>query len=133
MKKHIALLLSAAFLAAIALPAATAAEKKSNKKPAAKTAKPAKKKRDTYPFRGVVGKVTADAIVLKQKSGDRTIAVAQDAKITQDGKKARLSDLKAGGYVTGSLKKIAGKETAVSVYGKPKPAPKNKKKPAQKK
>ena len=134
MKRYIVAILSAAIFAGVTTPNATAADKKTDKKPAAKKAKPTKKKRDTYPYRGIISKVNGDSIVLKQKKGARTIAVAKDAKITKDGKKAKLSDIKSGGYVTGSVKKIDGKETAVSVYGKPKPEPRaKKKKPAKKK
>jgi len=131
MKRYSTLLMSAALIAGITIPNASAADdKKAKKKPAVKAEKPAKKKRSTYSFRGTVGKtdVKARTIVLKQKKGDRTIVVAKDAKIMKDGKKAELSDIKVGGYVTGSVKKNDGKETAVSVYLKPKPAPKSRKK-----
>jgi hypothetical protein len=47
--------------------------------------------------------------------------VADDAKITRDGKPAKLADIKAGVYVSGQVKKIDGKEVAVSVSEKPKP------------
>jgi polyribonucleotide nucleotidyltransferase len=73
-----------------------------------------------------IGKIDGNSIVIKQKSGDRTIAVADDAKVTIDGKKGKLGDIKAGDYVTGQVKKTDGKETAVSVYKKDKPEPKKK-------
>lgn len=120
-------------IAGIALPSANAAdEKKSEKKPAAK-AKSSKKKRDTYPFRGTVGSVDAGKIVLKQKSGDRTIIVGKGARIMKRGAdkkqaKIKLSDIKAGAYVSGLVKKVDGKETAVAVYERPKPQPRSKSK-----
>ena len=107
-------------------------EKKSEKKPAAK-AKSTRKKRDTYPFRGVVGSVEAGKLVLKQKSGDRTIIVGKDARVMKTGadrkrSKIKLSDIKTGAYVTGMVKKVDGKETAVAVYERPKPEPRSKSK-----
>jgi len=134
MKKLITALLSAVVLAGTILPV-SAAEGAKGKKPVKKESatKPAKKKRDTYPYRGIIGKVDKDSITLKQKKGDRKIAVGADVKVTIDGKKGKLADIKAGDYVTGSVKKTAGKEVAVSVYKKDKPTPKKKaakKKPA---
>lgn len=132
MKKVITSLLSAALIAGIALPNAIAAEeKKSEKNPAAKKASAKKKKRDTYPFRGIVGSVDGQKLVLKQKSGNRTISVDKQAKVLnrvadKKGTKIKLSEIKAGAYVTGTLKKIDGKEVAVAVYERAKPEPKKK-------
>jgi len=140
MKKLVVSLLSAAFIAGLLLPGGVAAEeKKSEKKPAAKKAG-ARKKRDTYPFRGIVGSIDGDKLVLKQKSGERTIKVDKKAKVEKrEGSKKtkiKLSDIKAGAYVTGTLKKVDGEEVAVAVYERPKPQPKGgkgKKKPSKKK
>lgn len=138
MKKYITSILSAAMIAGFALPSVSAAdEKKTDKKPAAKKAT-TKKKRDTYPFRGTVGSVDGQKLVLKQKSGNRTITVDQKAKVMKRGadkkqSKIKLSDIKAGAYVTGMVKKVDGKEVAVAVYERPKPEPRKKgakKKPA---
>ena len=131
MRKLITALLTAAVLVGTVLPL-SAAEGAKGKKPAKKegaTKSAVKKKRDTYPYRGTVGKVDKSSITLKQKNGERTIVVSDDAKVTIDGKKGKLVDIKAGDYVTGSVKKTDGKEVAVSVYKKDKPTPK-KKKPA---
>lgn len=124
MKKLIALCAAAALLVGAFAPEIAAAEKKAATKE--KSAKAAAK-RDTYPYRGVIGSIDGDKITLKLKTKDRAITVASDAKIISNGKKARLSDLKAGAYITGQVKKVDGKEIAVSVYEKPKPAPKAKK------
>lgn len=133
MKRYLTALLSAAFIAGVALPVSAADEKKSEKKPAAKKTKSTKKKRDTYPFRGTVGSIDGDKLVLKQKSGDRTIMVDKKARVEKrdaDKKKTKikLSDIKAGAYVTGTVKKVDGKEVAVAVYERPKPEPRSKSK-----
>ncbi|MGB0582041.1 MAG: hypothetical protein ACPGVU_20285 [Limisphaerales bacterium] len=131
MKRYITSILTAAFLAGITIPTANAADdKKSEKKPAAKKAS-TKKKRDTYPFRGMVVSVADGKIVLKQKNGDRTIAVDKKARVMKQGadkkrSKIKLSDIKAGSYVTGMVKKVDGKEIAVAVYERPKPEPRPK-------
>lgn len=131
MKKYFTTILSAALIAGVALPNSVAAdEKKSEKKPAAKKAA-AKKKRDTYPFRGIVGSVDGQKLVLKQKSGNRTITVDKKAKVLnrvtdKKGTKIKLSDIKAGAYVTGTVKKIDDKEVAVAVYERSKPETKKK-------
>lgn len=141
MKRYISSILSAALIAGLTLPSANAADaKKTDKKPAAKNAS-AKKKRDTYPYRGIVGSIDGQKLVLKQKSGDRTITVDKNAKVMKrdaDKKqsKIKLADIKPGTYVTGSVKKVDGKEVAVSVYERPKPEPRKKggkKKPAAEK
>jgi hypothetical protein len=135
MKKILLTLMSAAIVAGFT-PTVDAADKKPAKKEAAKKSKSAKKKRTTYPYRGIISKIDGNKFTFKQKNGERTIAIGEGAKITKDGKKAKASDLKVGGYVTGSVKKVDGKEVAQSVYMKPKPAPKNRtkgKKPAKKK
>ena len=108
MKKYFTTILSAALIAGVTLTASAADEKKSEKKPAAKATK---KKRDTYPFRGTVGSVEDGKIGLKQKSGDRTIAVDKKARVMKQGadkkrSKIKLSDIKAGSYVTGMVKKV---------------------------
>ncbi|MGY8672646.1 MAG: hypothetical protein ACKVHO_08660 [Verrucomicrobiia bacterium] len=135
MKRIILTLMSAALVAGFT-PTADAADKKPAKKEAAKKGQPSKKKRTTYPYRGTISKIDGNMFMFKQKNGERTIAIGEGAKITKDGKKAKASDLKVGGYVTGSVKKVDGKEVAQSVYMKPKPAPRTKgkgKKPAKKK
>ena len=119
---------AAALLAGVFTPNATfAAEKKpATKAKAAKTK--STKKRDTYPYSGIIGSIKDNVITLKLKTKERVITVADDAKITRNGKAAKLADIKAGVYVSGSVKKVDGKEVAVSVYEKPKPEPKAKKK-----
>eukprot|EP01026_Neomeris_dumetosa_P082043 TRINITY_DN93211_c0_g1_i1.p1 TRINITY_DN93211_c0_g1~~TRINITY_DN93211_c0_g1_i1.p1 ORF type:complete len:156 (-),score=30.24 TRINITY_DN93211_c0_g1_i1:91-558(-) len=129
MRKYLIALLSAALIAGVTLPVSAADEKKSEKKSAAKSSK---KKRDTYPFRGTVGSVDGDKLVLKQKSGDRTITVDKKARVMKQGadrkrSKIKLSDIEAGAYVTGMLKKVDGKEVAVAVYERPKPEPRSSK------
>lgn len=126
MTKQMTSILSAALIAGIAFTATAADEKGSGKKPAAKVTKATKPKRDTYPYGGLVGSVDGNVITLKQKKGERKIMVAKDAKIERrspDKKKTKikLSDIKVGAYVSGSLKKVDGKETAISVYDRPKP------------
>lgn len=122
MKKVIVLFVAAAMFAGAVIPTATAEEKK---KPEVKEKAPkAKKKRSTYPYRGVIGSIEGRKITLKLKTKNRVIMVAEDAKVTKLGKPAKLADIKAGAYVTGSVKKVDGKEVAVSVYEKPKPEPK---------
>ncbi len=140
MKKLIITLMSAALVAGYTVPSANAADddKKPAKKESAKK-KSAKKKRSTFPFRGVVGEVDGDTLVLKYKTRDRKIKVSKDAKVTKMGKKAKLSDIKAGAYVTGQIKRSEDGDLAISVYEKEKPQSKSKgsksgkKKPAKKK
>jgi len=111
-----------------------AADKKPEKGKSDKKKAAPKKKRDTYPYRGIIGEIDGNKIIIKQKSGNRTIVVSEGAKVTIDGKKGKLGDIKAGDYVTGQVKKTDGKESAISVYKKDKPAAKPKgKKPTTKK
>jgi hypothetical protein len=120
MKKLIALGAAAALFAGAFAPlnaSAADAKKTEAKEKSSKT----RKKRDTYPYSGVIGSIEGNRITLKLKTKGRVITVADDAKITRDGKPAKLADIKAGVYVSGQVKKIDGKEVAVSVYEKPKP------------
>ncbi len=127
MKKLITTIIAAAVvMGTVGITTQAAEKKKPAKKEGARKSDAKKAKRDTYPYRGVIGSVDGNKIVIKQKSGERTIVVGEDAKVTIDGKKGKLGDIKAGDYVTGQVKKTAGKETAVSVYKKDKPEPKKK-------
>jgi len=87
-----------------------------NKNPAAE--KPAKKKSVFFPFRGKIKTLDAEKGTLtlpgaKGKS-DRVFSIVKDAKLTLDGKKARLGDIKAGMYVGGRAKRIS--ETKVEAH-----------------
>ncbi|MBL9134916.1 MAG: hypothetical protein JNK85_03565 [Verrucomicrobiales bacterium] len=73
--------------------------------PTAPDGKP--KKRDTYPFRGVIGSVDAQArtLTLVGKQTRRTIHVTDTTRLEKSGKVAVFDDLKTGERIGGTLKK----------------------------
>lgn len=125
MKRTIALFAATILFAGVFTPIETIA---AEKKAATKEKVSSKKKRDTYPYYGTIDSIKDNVITIKGKTKNRVITVSDSAKITRNGQPAKLADIKAGAYVTGSVKKVDGKEIAVTVYEKPKPEPKSKKK-----
>ncbi len=99
--------------------------------------KPAKKKREFLPFRGKIKAVDAEknTISLNAAKGkpDRVFTLAKEAKLTLDGKEAKLADIKEGMYVGGSYKRISKTETEARTVNVKTKRPERKKKPAKKK
>jgi hypothetical protein len=133
MKKIFAPLLSAAivFGGLFVETSAFADDKKADKE------KPAKKKREFLPFRGKIKAVDAEknTISLNAAKGkpDRVFTLAKEAKLTLDGKEAKLADIKVGMYVGGSYKRISKTETEARTVNVKTKRPERKKKPAKKK
>jgi hypothetical protein len=77
--------------------------------PAAGETAPAKPKKATYPFSGIVDSVnaTAGTVSIKKVDGLRVIKTDAKSKITVLGKEGTLADVKAGQYAHGTLKKDA--------------------------
>ena len=93
--------------------------------------KPAKKKREFLPFRGKIKAVDAEknTISLNAAKGkpDRVFTLAKDAKLTLDGKEAKLADIKAGMFVGGSYTRASKTEAnAHTVNVKTKRTPRKK-------
>ncbi len=59
--------------------------------------------------------------------------LAKEAKLTLDGKEAKLADIKEGMYVGGSYKRISKTETEARTVNVKTKRPERKKKPAKKK
>ena len=99
--------------------------------------KPAKKKREFLPFRGKIKAVDAEknTISLNAAKGkpDRVFTLAKEAKLTLDGKEAKLADIKVGMYVGGSYKRLSKTETEARTVNVKTKRPERKKKPAKKK
>ena len=76
-------------------------------KPAKDMAEAAKPKRDWFPFSGTVAAVDANAktISLKKKEGERVLLTDAKTTLEQNGKAAKLADIKAGNYLHGKLAK----------------------------
>lgn len=69
--------------------------------------KPAKSARDTYPLYGRVVSINSKTLVIKGGKGkpDRTFALSPDLAIKKDEKPATLTDVVAGQWVGGSVRK----------------------------
>lgn len=83
------------------------------------------RKRDTYPFRGVIGAVDAQArtLTLVGKQTRRIIQVTDATRLEKSGKAAVFEDLKTGERIGGTLKKNAtGTEEALLIRVGQKPA-----------
>ena len=110
---------------------AFAADKKETKE------KPAKKKREFLPFRGKIKAVDAEknTISLNAAKGkpDRVFTLAKEAKLTLDGKEAKLADIKEGMYVGGSYKRISKTKSEARMVNVKTKRPERKKKPTKKK
>lgn len=95
--------------------------------------KPAKKKRAFFPFRGQIKVVDAKkgSISLNGAKGkpDRVFVIAKEAKLTLDGKAAKLADIKAGMYVGGRAKRAEGKPDEAHTINVKTKKPERKKKP----
>ena len=92
------------------------------KKPVAKKST-AKKKRDTFPFRGKVGKVDEGkgTFTIVGKSSTRIFTVSAKTKVIKGGKSASLKDAKSGEDVGGMCKRTGENSyEAVSVRFGPK-------------
>ena len=124
--KKLVILLTIAFTLSIAAPLQAADGKKGNTEKSQK----AKKKRDTFPYYGAIGKIDekAGTFTIVGKSSTRTFHLADKARITREGKKAKLSDFKAKDQVSGSCKKAADKGEGhyLVMSMKPRPAKKSK-------
>ena len=127
MKKIFVPLLSAAivFGGLFVETSAFADDKKADKE------KPAKKKREFLPFRGKIKAVDVEknTISLNAAKGkpDRVFTLAKDAKLTLDGKEAKLADIKAGMFVGGSYTRASKTEAnAHTVNVKTKRTPRKK-------
>ena len=83
-----------------------------------KSEKSSKKKSAFFPFRGEVKSVDSEKSVLTLPGAkgkpDRVFILVDNAKLTLDGEKAKLDDIKAGMYVGGRAKRIS--ETKVEAY-----------------
>jgi hypothetical protein len=93
--------------------------------------KPAKKKREFLPFRGKIKAVDTEknTISLNAAKGkpDRVFTLAKDAKLTLDGKEAKLADIKVGMFVGGSYTRASKTEAnAHTVNVKTKRTPRKK-------
>lgn len=81
------------------------------------------KKRETYPFRGVVGAidVSARTLTLEGKQTRRVIHFTETTRVEKHGKVGLFEDLKVGETVGGTLKKDpSGREEALLVRVGPK-------------
>ena len=99
--------------------------------------KPAKKKSAFFPFRGMIKAVDAKkgTLTLPGAKGkpDRVFALAKEAKLTLNGEKADIKDIKAKMWVGGRAKRLSPESVeALTVNVKTK-KPERKKKPAEKK
>jgi hypothetical protein len=85
--------------------------------PPKKQVKPVPKKVEEMKIEGQVVSVDAIAntIVLKQTTGNDTLAVDKAAKITDKGKAIRLADLAKGSEVAAHYKMVSGKKVAVMI------------------
>ena len=102
------------------------------KKP--KSEKPAKKKSAFFPFRGKIKSVDAEKSVLTlpgAKGKPDRVFMVKDAKLTLDGEKAKLGDIKAGMYVGGRAKRISETKVEAHTINVKSKAP-ERKKPAKK-
>jgi len=93
------------------------------KKPVAKKSE-AKKKRDSFPFRGKVGKVdeAKGTFTIVGKTSTRIFTVSAKTKVTKGGKSASLKDAKSGEDVGGMCKRTGESSyEALSVRFGPKP------------
>ena len=98
---------------------------------------PAEKSERKLPFRGKIKAVDVEenTISLNAAKGkpDRVFTLAKEAKLTLDGKEAKLADIKEGMYVGGSYKRISKTETEARTVNVKTKRPERKKKPAKKK
>lgn len=70
---------------------------------------------------GTVLGVGKDKITIQDKNGDdEAFSVAADAKITLDGKPAKLSDIDIGDTAKVTVKKVDGKNVATAIEAKSK-------------
>ena len=133
MKKIFAPLLSAAiFFGGLFIETSAIADDKKEAKE-----KPAKKKSAFFPFRGMIKAVDAKkgTLTLPGAKGkpDRIFVLAKKVKLTLDGKKTAIKDIKAKMWVGGRAKRLSETSVeAVTVNVKTK-KPERKKKPAEKK
>ena len=101
------------------------------------TEKPAKEKSAFFPFRGMIKSVDAKkgTITLPGAKGkpDRVFALSKEVKLTLDGEKSDIKDIKAKMWVGGRAKRLSSESVeAVTVNVKTK-KPERKKKPTEKK
>ncbi len=129
MKKLITLFTVATLAFSFAVPLHAADGKKPKAEKSEKAAK-AKKKRDTFPYYGAIGKVDekAKTFTIVGKSSTRTFHVSGASKISRDGKAATLGEFKSGEQVSGACKynKDAGEGHYSVVSMRPRPAKKKK-------
>jgi hypothetical protein len=97
------------------------------------TENPAKKKSAFFPFRGMIKSVDSKkgTISLPEPKGkpDRVFTLSKEAKLTLDGKKTNIKNIKANMWVGGRAKRLSSESVeAVTVNVKTK-KPERKKKP----
>ncbi len=76
------------------------------------------RRRDTYPFRGVVASIDAEArtVTLEGRQNRRVIHLTELTRLEKEGQPAQFADLKAGDRVGGTLRKTGdGREQAVLI------------------
>jgi hypothetical protein len=82
------------------------------------------RRRDTYPFRGIIATIDINArtLLLEGRQTRRLIRVLESTRFEKEGKPAMLGDLKPGERVAGTLRKNAsGAEEALLIRGLPAP------------
>ena len=100
------------------------------------TEKPAKKKSTFFPFRGMIKSIDSKkgTISLPGAEGkpDRVFTLSKEVKLTLDGKKTNIKNIKANMWVGGRAKRLSSESVeAVTVNVKTK-KPERKKKPTEK-
>lgn len=103
----------------------TGSNKETPPRSAVTPAKPTKeKKRETYPFNGVIAEVdvTAKSLTLRGRESKRVILLTEQTRLEKPGGAAVFDDLKLGERIGGTLRKNpAGREEALLVRIGPKP------------
>ncbi len=126
-----ALTLAAAFVTSAACLAAPAVPQNPDaaaapSRPATTDNAPRSTKRQTYPFRGVIGSFDTETrlLTLEGKQGKRLIRLTETTRLERDGRTGSTTDLKRGEKVGGTLKRNPqGEEEALLVRIAPKPSP----------
>lgn len=85
---------------------------------------PARRKRDTYPFRGVIGSIdtTARTLTLEGRQNRRILQLTDATRVEKHGQSSRVEDLKPGETVGGTLRRASagGHEEALLIRVGPK-------------
>ena len=127
MKKLITLFTAVAITLAFTAQGQAADSKQTGAAKTSKTTK-SKKKRDTFPYYGNIGKIDSKAMTftIEGKTSKRTFHITKDSKLLRNDKPAGLSEFEPGERVAGSCKhapdKGKGHYTVMSM--RPRPAKK---------